>query len=252
MIFETQILGKDDTQLRHALRNFVLQDTEYKKPYLQANFAKIQEGYSYWGQTDSTNQDYRDMLHSFVISEFHPPADFPKEFHGFFSEQWDELQTAVRNSELALIEQLNIPGLAELYHSSLGHMVSCNYYPPVMNAPITAIDNTRLMRHIDVSLFSTFVFGLDSGFSYLNQQGELVALGKQTKIISFPGYLLEVLTEGKIKALQHQVDLPENRQQERFSFAFFSIPKPDSQLQMGNINLSSEQYLKQYLSLYFD
>lgn len=252
MIFNTHMPGKDDTQLRTALRNFVLQDAAYKKPYLQANFAKFQEGYSYWGQTDSTNQDYRDMLHSFVISEFHSPTDFPKEFQPFFAEQWDELQTAVRNSELALIEQLNISGLAELYHSSLGHMVSCNYYPPIADAPVTAIDNTRLMRHIDVSLFSTFVFGVDSGFSYLDQQGKLVELGKQTQIISFPGYLLEVLTEGKIKALQHQVNLPENREQERFSFAFFSIPKLDSQLQLGSVNLSGEQYLKQYLSLYFD
>ncbi|NLJ92636.1 MAG: hypothetical protein GX324_06210 [Aeromonadales bacterium] len=78
----------------------------------------------------------------------------------------------------------------------------------------------------------------------------LVELGQQTQIVSFPGYLLEVITQGAVPALEHQVNLPADRQQERFSFAFFSIPKPGSQLQFGSLSFSAEQYTQQYLSLY--
>ena len=250
MIYKTHISGSDDALLREALRSFVLQPESAKKPYLQANFAKIQEGYSYWGQTDSTNQHARDMLHSFVLSEFREPNDFPKEFHHFFDTQWSELQALVRKTELEFIETLNIPGLKEFYDAYTGHMVSCNYYPPVGDATVTSLNNTRLMRHRDISLFSTFVFGLDSGLSYLDSQGDLVELGQQTHIVSFPGYLLEVITQGAVPALEHQVNLPADRQQERFSFAFFSIPKPGSQLQFGSLSFSAEQYTQQYLSLY--
>ncbi len=193
------------------------------------------------------------MLHIFVISEFVLPERFPSEFHPFFAKEWAPLQAAVRQTESNLIKKLEVPGLCELYENTMGHMVSCNYYPPAGDHTDTSIDNTRLMRHTDISLFTTFVFGIDKGFAYLDKSNELIELGDQTQIICFTGNLLELLTDGAIPALRHQVILPEDRQKERFSFAFFSIPKPkpkpQAQLKLG-IVASTEQYLQQYLSMY--
>lgn len=40
----------------------------------------------------------------------------------------------------------------------------------------------------------------------------------------------EVMSNGKLAALKHQVELPGDLESERNSFAIFSLPKPDSTL----------------------
>jgi len=250
MIFETDTPGLSDASLRTALRDFVDQPAASKEPFLQANFRHGFDGYSFWGQTDSKNQYDTDMLHSFVVSEFTPADRFPTGFTRFFETEWSGLKQAVEQTERQILRSLDVPGLEQLYDTSIGHMISCNYYPETRTARQTARGNTRLSQHKDVSLLTTFAFGVDAGLSYRDGHGQRVELGQKAQIISFPGYLMEVLTEGNIKALDHQVDLPTDTTAERFSFAFFSIPRPGSQLRLGNVDLSAEAYHQQYLSLF--
>ncbi|MCY3984834.1 MAG: hypothetical protein OXE85_13070 [Roseovarius sp.] len=250
MIFETDMAQRSDATLREALRNFVAQPDARKAPFLQDRFDHGFDGYSYWGQSDSKNQYDTDMLHSFVISEFTPPECFPAEFQRFFDTEWESLRKTVRGMEREIIASVNMPGLNDLHERSIGYMVSCNYYPSTRGARQTARGNTRLSRHKDVSLLTTFVFGLDAGLSYLDADGKVREMGQKRHILSFPGYLMEVLSEGRIPALNHQVDLPEEARSERFSFAFFSVPKPGSLLCLPRVKMSAEDYHQRYLSLF--
>jgi isopenicillin N synthase-like dioxygenase len=249
-IYEADLTARQDLGLRKALYSFVQQPMTYKLNYLQAEFDQSNDGYSYWGQTDSQNQYATDMLHSFVISEFSPSEKFPLEFSDFFSAQWHSLRATVRKLEKRIIRQLEIPGLDQFYQDNIGHMVSCNYYPAINDAQQTVENNTRLSKHKDVSLFSVFLFGLDCGFSYVAESGKSVQLGHKTGVIVFPGYLLELLTEGKIRALEHQVELPTELTSKRFSFAFFSVPKPGLHLKFAQLDMTTEDYFKKYLSLF--
>lgn len=236
--------------LRTSLQRFVERPAAYKKAFLQDKFSQGLDGYSYWGQTNSNNQYSTDMLHSFVLSEFTKPALFPKEFHDFFSTQWDYLKNQVRQRELEIIRQLNIEGLEALYEQVMGHMISCNYYPATQGAKETGSNNTRLSKHKDISLLTTFLFGIDDGLSYQDKQGKQCHLGTQKNQLAFSGYLLELLSDHKIKALEHQVELPLSSTCERYSFAFFSVIQPNSQLIFNGLNMSAEQYHKKYLSLF--
>lgn len=38
------------------------------------------------------------------------------------------------------------------------------------------------------------------------------------------------MSNGKLTALKHQVEFPDDLESERYSFALFSLPKPDSTL----------------------
>ena len=249
-LYKPDLCARSGTLLKEALYSFLQQPMTYKSGYLQAEYDQANDGYSYWGQTDSKNQYPTDMLHSFVISGFSKHELFPAEFRRFFNLQWHDLQLTVRALEKEIIEQLNMPGLYQFYQENIGHMVSCNYYPATKGSDLTAKGNTRLSTHKDISLFSVFLFGVENGFSYWTERGELKYLGKQTAVVVFPGYLLELLTGGRIKALEHQVELPTESTDERFSFAFFSVPKPDKHLQFAYLDMSTQAYYEKYLTLF--
>lgn len=198
------------------------------------------------GQKNSLNQYDTDLLHSFVLSEFSKKEQFPVEFHSFLKTEWHELISKIKTLELELIDQLEIKGLHDFYDSSIGHMVSCNYYPKLNPAHAEVL---RLSKHVDVSLFTVFVFGIDKGFSFQNIKNEKEALFSNDNIVVFPGYLLELLSNGKYKALEHQVDFFDVNK-ERFSFAFFSLPRPNQKLRFQKLEFTSESYFEKYLALF--
>ncbi|WP_298531219.1 2OG-Fe(II) oxygenase family protein [uncultured Algibacter sp.] len=233
--------------LKHSFSDFLKQPEVYRKQFLQAYFNTGFDGYSYMGQKDSSNQYDTDLLHSFVLSEFSETEKFPSEFRGFFNAEWTNLISKIESIELNLIQKLNVDGLLEFYGNSVGHMLSCNYYPVVEKTVST--DALRLSKHIDVSLFTVFVFGIDEGFVFQKEHQKSEALFASDDVLIFPGYLLEYLTNGKYKALEHQVDFS-GMPKERFSFAFFSIPKPDINIEFQGLNFSSETYFNDYLSLF--
>ena len=107
----------------------------------------------------------------------------------------------------------------------------------------------RLSKHVDVSLFTVFVYGASNGFTYEDEFGDLKPLHVSEHCVVFPGYLLEYITKGKYKALPHQVDLPQHHE-ERYSFAFFSIPKPKQEMVFNDLEFTSETYYKAYLELF--
>ena len=132
--------------------------------------------------------------------------------------QWSAL-------ELASIKKLNNSILEQLYKDDvIGYMMSCNYYPKPLKYSAFAKNNTRLSAHKDVSLFTTFPFGIANGLSFFNEEKNRVAVGEKNTIIQFSGYFLEFVSQHKIKALEHQVNLPKDLNTERYSFAIFSIP----------------------------
>ncbi len=231
--------------LKKSLFDFLQKPIQYRKQFLQKSYQTAFDGYSFLGQKDSLNQYDFDSLHSFVISEFTEYSKFPEEFHQFFRSEWESLQSTVRRIELEVISNLNIPGLKEFYEKEIGHMISCNYYPQV-SAPKNEL---RLSEHKDVSLFTVFLFGNDEGFHYKDQNGQMINLGIIDQIVLFPGYLMELLTQGKVKAIEHQVDFSQSNN-ERFSFAFFSIPKPNSNIHFQNIQMTGNDYYEKYLALF--
>ncbi|WP_439336599.1 2OG-Fe(II) oxygenase family protein [Thalassobellus sediminis] len=245
-IVETTIPKSSDTTIKAAFKNFLKQPEFYKKEFLQTYYNCGFDGYSFLGQNDSINQYDTDLLHSFVLSEFSKQVLFPKEFHAFLQNDWKTLISKIKTIELYVIEQLKIEGLKAFYEDSIGHMVSCNFYPKVDTEVTTPL---RLSKHKDVSLFTVFVFGSADGFSYQNFSNKKEALHASQNIVVFPGYLLEFLTKGKYKALEHQVDFTAVNK-ERFSFAFFSLPKPFQDIEFNDLQFTSESYFKNYLALF--
>ncbi|WP_159948724.1 2OG-Fe(II) oxygenase family protein [Polaribacter septentrionalilitoris] len=251
IITELYFSKKSNLKIRTALLNFVKKDSKYKKQFLQSRYNTAFDGYSYIGQKDSLNQYENDMLHSFVISEFQNIEDFPKEFHSFLKDDWEKLISTVKNAELTKIKELNIPELTQLYKDNIiGYMMSCNYYPKPINCKSNAKNNTRLSAHKDVSLFTTFPYGVDNGLSVLDINNNYVEIDKKEKTFLFSGYFLEFMTHKKIPALNHQVNLPKDLESERFSFAVFSIPKPNTTFSGNGMAINSTDYYKKYLSLF--
>lgn len=244
---KTTVPKSSDLSLKSGFNQFLKQHESYKKEFLQTHYNCGFDGYSYMGQKDSSNQYDTDLLHSFVLSEFSDKKRFPIEFQGFLKDDWDALISKIKTIELEVIQALSIKGLKDFYDKSIGHMVSCNYYPKLNNSDNNAV--LRLSKHIDVSLFTVFVFGVENGFSYQNIQKEKEVLFASDNVVVFPGYLLEYLTKGKYKALEHQVDFT-RVDKERFSFAFFSLPKPNQHLKFDDIDFTSESYFENYLSLF--
>ncbi|WP_412986908.1 2OG-Fe(II) oxygenase family protein [Pontimicrobium sp. IMCC45349] len=243
---ETNIKKSLDDVIKNAFQAFLEQPKDYKNTYRQSHFNCAFDGYSFLGQTDSLNQYSTDLLYSFVLSRFSSVDKFPKEFSKVLSTYWDTTIIKVKSIEETVIEQLNIPGLKAFYDNYIGHMVSCNYYPKL---DLEDQSGVRLSKHVDVSLFTIFVYGASNGFTYEDEFGTLKPLHVSENCVVFPGYLLEYLTKGKYKALPHQVDLSQHNE-ERYSFAFFSIPKPNHKMSFNGLEFTSERYYQEYLELF--
>ncbi|MGY0407231.1 MAG: 2OG-Fe(II) oxygenase family protein [Polaribacter sp.] len=248
-ILEFDLLEKCDLTIRNSFSAFLKKPSNYKNNYLQSNYNNAFDGYSYMGQKDSLNQYDTDMLHSFVLSEFHNIEDFPQEFHSFLTDEWPQLKAKVREMELKIIQKSSIP-FKQLYKDdTIGYMMSCNYYPKPNACAIKAKNNLRLSVHPDVSLLTTFPYGISKGLSYFNNEKQF-EIGEKEKTIAFFGYFADFFSNGKIEALKHQVELPKDLYSERYSFAIFSIPKPNSIVRIGNRTINANDYYTKYLSIF--
>lgn len=249
-IFKTDIPVVSDHLLKACFRTFLEQTDSYRKSHLQKNYGYAFDGYSYYGQQDSSNQAYDDLLETFVLSNFFPADKYPTEFSAFFKSEWTSLLKLITSIENRILSTFQNPQLLEI-HSNIGHMVSCNHYPAQQQFDHTAAENTRLSAHPDVSLLTIFPSGIDGDLQYETPDGLWKSISKTDKIIGFSGYLMERATDGKVKALNHRVKLSENRNKERFSFAFFSLPFPESPLTFkGQQPISGKEYFEQYLNLF--
>lgn len=242
--------------MRRCMQNFMLRDGSYRRRFLQREYGFAFDGYSHYGQLDSTHQAADDLLHSFVFSDFYPKSAYPEEFHSFLHDEWSSLVRTLQRLELAILEALPADTVTD-YLTSFGHMMSANYYPPLANFDSSATGNTRLSAHPDVSLFTVFPFGMDGEFEYEDQSGQWQTVPASNNMIAFPGYLLQWLSNGAIKALNHRVRLGADKTQARYSFAVFSIPYREAPLSRqpappGALRetLSAAAYFKQYTALW--
>lgn len=245
----------DSSEIQQAFSSFIHQQRSHQLQFLQKEYGLAYDGFSYYGQTDSSHQAHDDLISTFVLSEFYPVERYPPEFHRFLNGRWKEVVQVVRTLETELLTQLDMPGLLDFYRRNIGHMVSNNYYPPLKEFTTKAAGNTRLSAHPDASLFTVFPFGID-------QELELDVTGKNGEptwqsvdaadsILIYPGYLTEMWTRGEIKAMNHRVRLSENRTAERFSFSLFSLPIPQREFQMpGRGPTTSEEYFDAYSALF--
>ncbi len=225
-IITTDVPALPDSGLGSRLRAFVDRSWTYRRRYLQSAYRTAFDGYSFQGQADSLNQGPEDALHSFVLSDFSPRSAFPAEFQPFLRDGWAAMIRAAREIERKLLVELGVEGLIEPYDASYGHMMSANYYPPGSGAqqPKGA---PRLTEHPDVSLLTLFPFGMEAGFEYQDAAGAWRAAAPSKQVVGFPGELLEWLTAGRIRALNHRVaHCSDQRCGERFSFSLFSLPRP--------------------------
>jgi len=214
------------------------------------------DGYSYYGQEDSTHQAPGDLLHSFVFSDFFQVERYPVEFQSYIADSWPLLTATLRSIEQQILQSL--PGtVSQLYREHIRHMMTANFYPPLAEFEHAAAGNTRLSEHPDVSLFTLFPFGMDQDFEFQDADGDWHSAPDTNTMVAFPGYLLEWLSDGDIKALNHRVRLTANREQERFSFGVFSIPGRDATLSRTLAStpdqvehLSAQSYFEQYISLW--
>ncbi len=225
-----------------ALKEFIEREDSYKNQFLQKEFGYGFEGYSYLGQTDSSNQGAEDLVSTYVMSDFFDPERHPAEMQQI-TKRSRKVIDKISRIETVLLNHIDLK-LVRFHHIHLGHMLSANYYPPVEGLS----GRPRLTSHPDVSLLTVFPFGLDREFIFETPEGEWIEIEDPNQIICFAGYLLEQLTD--IKALNHKVRLTEDSKKERFSFAYFSIPKPGEQFTVDGKLFSSEDYFARYLSLF--
>lgn len=248
-IITTDVPALPCSGLADRLRAFVERPWAYRRRYLQSAYRTAFDGYSFAGQTDSLNQGPEDALHSFVFSDFSPRSAFPEEFQRFLRHRWPAVTQAAREIERGLLIQLGVEGLLEPYDASYGHMMSANYYPPLAGAQPK--DGLRLTEHPDVSLLTLFPFGVEAGFEYQDVEGAWRAVPPSNRVVGFAGELLEWLTAGRIKALNHRVApaCGENVG-ERFSFSLFSLPRPGTRITRtaSSEAVSVEAYIEAHLS----
>ena len=245
----------DCTELLEAFRSFIHRVRDYQLRFLQKRYGYAYDGFSYYGQNDSSHQAEDDLISTFVLSEFYPVDRYPVEFQGFLKGSWKKVVQTVRSLETDLLTRLDIPGLLDFYHHNAGHMVSNNYYPPLKQFTTTAAGNTRLSAHPDASLFTVFPFGIDEELELqvTGESGEPVwqSVDAADSILLYPGYLMEMWTHGAIKAMNHRVRLTDNSTAERFTFSFFSLPFPLREFAMpGRGLMTSEAYFDAYGALF--
>ncbi len=245
----------DGGEARAALRAFMGREQGYRERFLQSAYGRGYDGYSYYGQEDSSHQAADDLISTFVLSEFYSADRYPVEFQAFLRKGWKDVLETVRTLEVELIAGLGIPGLAAFYRESVGHMMSNNYYPPVQQFSAAAAGNTRLSAHPDVSLFTVFPFGIDGELELEADHGHGArawrTVDASDSILVYPGYLMEMWTEGGIRAMNHRVRLGADRTAERCSFSVFSLPFPGRRFEMpGRGAMSSEDYFEAYGALF--
>jgi len=238
-IWYTGIPALDPSTHISSMRSFLSREFEYKKAFLQTKLDALFEGFSYMGQEDSANQYAADQLYTYVISDFFDPKLHANEFSPLMQAQ-KSLIPQISRIERQLLAALS-PDLLAFYNQSIAHSLSANYYPEGGTSAL------RLTEHPDGSLLTVFPFGMDEQFQYEAPDGSWEMIEKTNEIVCFSGYLMELMTG--IKALNHKVEKP-GAQQERFSFAYFSIPKPNSTFSTKEGELTTEAYFKQYLSLF--
>ncbi|CAG5086213.1 2OG-Fe(II) oxygenase family protein [Parvicella tangerina] len=240
---KTGIKALDDDAFKKAFKNFVSKDFSYRENFLQKHFKKSIDGYSYLGQEDSLNQYDFDQLHSFVLSRFNNLDDFPDEFRPLLTEPWDKILGLVKNLERQVLEKIGDNEVVKFYERHIGHMMSANYYPAEC-----CLGQERLSMHKDVSMFTVFPFGVDRDLEFLvNDSWESADALKE--VIIFPGYLIERISKGSIKAVEHRVRQPEGVI-ERFSFAIFSIPIPDHRFVLDDKPSTTTEFMDEYLNLF--
>ena len=251
----TSCAALDGSELLEAFRTFIRRVRDYQLRFLQKRYGYAYDGFSYYGQTDSSHQAEDDLISTFVLSEFYPVDRYPVEFQSFLKGSWKKVVQTVRSLETELLAQLDIPGLLDFYHQNAGHMVSNNYYPSLQQCTTTAAGNTRLSAHPDASLFTVFPFGIDEELE-LHLAGESgepewQSVDASDSILLYSGYLLEMWTHGAIKAMNHRVRLSNNSAAERFTFSFFSLPFPLREFEMpGRGKMTSEGYFEAYGALF--
>lgn len=244
----TNISASKDIVLRTALQRFLELPLSERMLYSQKKLGVAFDGYSYMGQTDSLNQYDKDLLHSFVLSDISSQENFPQPFQEYISQEFPQQLVYIRALEKKVLKALGFSEFNMFYDEHIKHMVSCNFYPELDLPNQKTNSLNRLSFHTDVSLFSVFLFGLESGFAYENSNGEKRIQHTINEVVLFPSYFMELLTNGKIKALSHGVILPENSMKERYSFAFFSMPKPNASIQFGSFRGSGQEYYEHYLN----
>lgn len=256
----TDIPAFPPTDLEHTLRAFMDSDPTRRQCYLQKHFGYAFDGYSYAGQVDSTNQAEDDLVSTFVFSNFYPIERYPAEFQSFLNAGWHQIRPIIQALEIKLITGLDVMGLGltgllDFYQQHIGHMVSCNYYPPMQHFATSAADNTRLSAHPDVSLFTVFPFGIDGELEMEipDASGQVMwqSVSATDMMVIFPGYLMERWSGGALKALNHRVKVARDVTLERFSFAFFSLPFPNRRFILpSGSEMTSELYFEDYLNLF--
>lgn len=238
-IWYTGVPAMDSSSHIASLKRFLSKPEDYKQKFLQKEFDYAFEGYSFLGQEDSLNQGEEDKVFTYVLSDFFDSNRHPIEFHDLISSQ-KEIIRQVSTLERSLIKSID-ENLLSFFENQLGHMLSANFYPP------TDYSNLRLTAHPDVSFLTVFPFGIDKEFQFELSDGTWQSVKHTNEIIVFSGYLLESVTG--IKALNHKVE-KKGKQDERFSFAYFSVPKPSQQFKIKNEIVSSEDFFARYLSLF--
>lgn len=239
--YYTDLNAWSSAEITKALSLFMHRSKTEREQFLQKSINSLFDGYSYLGQLDSLNQGSEDLVHTFVISEFTETNLFPSEWQNYLATQFDSLSEVLRSVEAELMQLM----FKNLDRKKLGHMVSCNYYPKLDSVR----QKQRLSEHPDVSLFTIFPFGIDNQLEY-EVNGKWHALPSSKNMVIITGYFAEMLSDRKIKALNHRVKQGEGDVSERFSFAFFSLPHPEQEFHTTSNSITAEIYYQKYLDLF--
>ncbi len=238
-IWYTGVPSYDPTNHISCMKSFLSREDLYKSDFLQTKLDTLFEGYSYLGQENSSNQYAEDQLFTYVLSDYFDQRLHAKEFYPIIKEQ-QTLTAKIVELERELIAAIS-SDLLDFYDRYVSHSLSANFYPANGKSEL------RLTEHPDGSLLTVFPFGMDHEFQFETTEGSWHTIERTNEIVCFAGYLMELMTD--IKSLNHKV-CKEGHQNERFSFAYFSIPTPGSVFKIKGQEISTESYFQKYLSLF--
>lgn len=229
-----------DNEFHKVFSDFIRQPLNYKKQYLQRNIQHVFDGYSYEGQLDSLNQGSEDLVETMVVSEHFDATTYPSEFKDIqtciLPGLWKELDKVLM--DLTDTYAVNIDW------SCFEWMLSMNYYPPLLSAPKTPL---RLTEHPDISLFTIFPFGVDECLE-VESNGLWKSSPSKENMAFQTGYFAQWMFG--ISASNHRVAHAVDWNKERYSYAFFLIPKPGTLWLKNGREIPVEEYYEDYLTLF--
>ncbi|MBL7664349.1 MAG: isopenicillin N synthase family oxygenase [Bacteriovoracaceae bacterium] len=224
-----------------VVHEFFQQPTSYKEKFVCLEGGG-QRGFTAFGKEHAKDSKFPDLKEFWHVGrqvsdehkfrKYYPKNVWPEgmpEFKEVLSKLYNSLdQTSVILLE-AIGKGLDVPEGYFKEMVTLGNSILRPiHYPPTKNAPMGSV---RAAAHEDINLITILMGATTSGLELLDHDGTWLPVEtREGELIVDTGDMMEVITNGVLKATTHRVVNPDDSGTTRYSMPFFVHPHPETLL----------------------